>query len=95
MSTTDIPLWDYFIGNNGFLIDFVLSTYIGISLSNLSSIDPDSNSFINQMISMGVGIILMGATLFFVIRITKKEFDQMIHEESYKKSGRVTGPKLA
>ncbi len=95
MSTTDIPLWDYFIGNFGFLIDFVISTYVGISLSSLSNVDPDSKSFINQLIFMGTGGVLMIAVLFFVVRIAKKEFDQMIEKESYTKTGRMTGPKLA
>mmetsp|Transcript_36165 Transcript_36165/g.35766 ORF Transcript_36165/g.35766 Transcript_36165/m.35766 type:complete len:96 (+) Transcript_36165:595-882(+) len=95
MSTTDIPLWDYFIGNHGFLIDFVISTYIGIFLSNLSKMDPDSKTFLTQITFMGFGVILTAIVLFLVIRMTKREFDQMIKNESIKKSGRITGPKLA
>mmetsp|Transcript_8999 Transcript_8999/g.10164 ORF Transcript_8999/g.10164 Transcript_8999/m.10164 type:complete len:96 (+) Transcript_8999:588-875(+) len=95
MSTTDIPLWDYFVGNNAFLLDFVISTYIGVSLSNLSNMDSESNSFIRQMVLMGAGIVVMAAVIFFVVRIAKREFDQMIKSESYRKEGRTTGPKLA
>ena len=33
VSTTDIPLFDYFIGNHGMVMDFIVSTYIGVSVS--------------------------------------------------------------
>lgn len=57
MSTTDVPLWDYFLGNNGFVLDFIISTYIGISLSNISSMDSHSKNFVQQIVFMGFGII--------------------------------------
>ena len=94
MSTTDIPLWDYFLGNNGFLLDFVISTYIGISISKISSMDSGNNQFVNQIIFMGIGVIVMACILFFVVRIAKREFDQMIKSETYRKTGRRTESKF-
>lgn len=60
MSTTDIKLWDYFIGNHGFFIDFIVSTYIGISISNISEIGQSkAANLYQQVLVIVIGIVIV------------------------------------
>lgn len=57
MSTTDISLKDYFIGNNGFIMDFIVSSYIGISVSNVASLDARSGDAFQQIMILSLGVV--------------------------------------
>lgn len=81
VSTTDIPLFDYFIGNHGLLMDFIVSTYIGISISNVSSIDSKESGFKQQILVLILGAIAVGGIIYYVIKTAQSEFDRLLKEE--------------
>ena len=84
VSTTDIPLFDYFIGNHGLFMDFIVSTYIGISISNVSNIDSKGSSFKQQIFIMILGAIVVGSIIYYVIKTAQTEFDRLLKEEGKK-----------
>jgi uncharacterized membrane protein YdjX (TVP38/TMEM64 family) len=85
MSITDIGLLDFFIGNHGFIFDFIVSTYIGLSISNLSSIDTKTNDGYSQIIITVLGIAFVSGIIYYVVSLAKNEFNQMIMKEGLKK----------
>lgn len=78
MPTTDIALWDYFIGNHGFILDFFVATYIGVSVDNITSIDSKSDGLIRQVFPMAVGIILVLGIILYVVKLAQREFERMV-----------------
>ena len=95
LSTTDIGLWDYFIGNHGFFIDFIVSTYIGISISNISGIGKTHAANIYQQIMLLIiSLIIVFGVTCYIVKLAKKEFDGMIKAENNKKR-MFNNPKLS
>ena len=86
MSTTDIPLFDYFIGNHGMIMDFIVSTYVGISISKVSNIDSKGSNIYQQIFVMIWGTALIALIIWYVIRTAQNEFDRLLKEEGKKKT---------
>lgn len=78
LSITDVSLFDYFVGNHGFILDFIVATYVGVSLSSINSIDTKSDSMLAQIAPKAIGIIFVLGIILYVIRLAQKEFERMV-----------------
>ena len=85
ISTTEIPLIDYFIGNHGMVMDFTVSTYIGISVSKVSSMNSQASNISSQILFMIFGTIIVFGIIWYVIRTAQNEFDRLVYEEGKRK----------
>lgn len=80
MSVTDIPLWDYFIGNHAWVTDALIYTYLGLSMNSVSDV------FEGKTPMWKIGLIIFSMVwlvmiLYYVIKRAQKELDQMIDED--------------
>ena len=77
------------------VMDFIVSTYIGVSVSKVSSMNSGSSNLSSQILFMIFGTIIVFGIIWYVIRTAQNEFDRLVYEEGKKKKKpRYTSEKL-